>query len=406
MLILQPCFRNSVYMKILFVVNNIFCQGNGLDASARRTVQALRDAGHEVRVLSCENLNDPNGPQPEYRQKELHFPIFQPIIKAQGYSFSKWRGPAIEEAVRWADVVHIEEPFFIEHAAMNWAKKLGKPLTATYHLHPENIFYSIGMGNWSFPNNSMLRYWVRVFLNNCQYVQCPTENVRERLLSFHVKAHCITLSNGLVPDKCIRPVTPPEDYYDENRPLEVIYIGRLSGEKDQPTLLEAMRYSKYAHRIQLHFAGGGPKEKQYKRLSSKLMKEGVLKYEPIFGFYNRDRLRQIAAKADLAAHCAIIEVEGLSIMEAMQQAVVPVIAVGRCSGTSQFALDDRSRFPAEDPKALAERIDYWLDHPQERWEMGFKYADSMEQYDIAKTAKRLVEMFEAAIRERGKANSR
>ena len=40
------------------------------------------------------------------------------------------------------------------------------------------------------------------------------------------------------------------------------------------------------------------------------------------------------------------------------------------------------------------------------WEMGFKYADSMEQYDIAKTAKRLVEMFEAAIRERGKANSR
>lgn len=406
MLILQPCFRNSVYMKILFVVNNIFCQGNGLDASARRTVQTLRDAGHEVRVLSCENSNDPDGPQPEYRQKEFIFPIFQPIIKAQGYSFSKWTGPTIEEAVRWADVVHLEEPFFIEHAAMNWAKKLGKPLTATYHLHPENIFYSLGMGNWSFPNNSMLRYWVRVFLNNCQYVQCPTENVRERLNSFHVKAQCITLSNGLVPDKCIRPVTPLEDYYDENRPLEVIYIGRLSGEKDQPTLLEAMRYSKYAHRIQLHFAGGGPKEKQYKRLSSKLMKEGVLKYEPIFGFYNRDQLRQIAAKADLAVHCAIIEVEGLSIMEAMQQAVVPVIAVGRCSGTSQFALDDRSRFPAEDPKALAERIDYWLDHPQERWEMGFKYADSMEQYDIAKTAKRLVEMFEAAIRERGKANSR
>ena len=207
-------------MKILFVVNNIFCQGNGLDASARRTVQALRDAGQDVRVLSCENVNDPNGPQPEYRQKEFIFPLFQPIIKAQGYSFAKWRGPSIEEAVRWADVVHIEEPFFIEHAAMNWAKKLGKPLTATYHLHPENIFYSLGMGNWSFPNNTLLRYWSRVFLDNCLYVQCPTENVRERLNSFHVKANCITLSNGLIPDKCIRPVTPPEDYYDENRPLD------------------------------------------------------------------------------------------------------------------------------------------------------------------------------------------
>ena len=393
-------------MKILFVVNNIYCQGNGLDASARRTVQALRDAGEEVRVLSCENLEDPMGPQPEYRQKEFIFPIFQPIIKAQGYSYAKWTGPTVEEAVRWADVVHLEEPFFIEHAAMNWAKKLGKPLTATYHLHPENIFYSLGMGNWSFPNNTMLRYWSRVFLDNCQYVQCPTENVRERLISFHVKAHCITLSNGLVPDKCIRPATPPEDYYDDNRPLNVIYIGRLSGEKDQTTLLKAMRYSKFANRIQLHFAGQGPKQKEYQKMAAKLHKEGVLKYEPTFEFLNRDQLREMAAHADLAAHCATIEVEGLSIMEAMQQAVVPVIAVGRCSGTSQFALDDRSRFPAEDPKALAERIDYWLDHPKERWEMGFKYAESMEQYDIAKTAKRLVEMFEAAIRERGKTNSR
>lgn len=384
-------------MKILFVVNNIYCLGNGLDASARRTVQTLRDAGQDVRVLSCENLEEPDGPQPEYRQKEFHFPIFQPLIKAQGYSFSKWDGQNIEAAVRWADVVHIEEPYFIEHVAMNWAKKLGKPLTATYHLHPENVFYSLGMGSWSLPNNTLLRYWARVFLDNCVYVQCPTENVRERLSRFHVKANCITISNGLVPDKCIRPQTPPTDYFDENRPLEVIYIGRLSGEKDQPTLLKAMRYSKFASRIRLRFAGQGPNQKKYQRLAEKLYEEGILKYKPSFEFLNRDQLRELAAHADLAVHCAIIEVEGLSIMEAMQQAVVPVIAVGNCSGTSQFALDDRCKFPAKDAKALAERIDYWLDHPQERWEMGFKYAKSMEKYDIANSVKQLIDMFGKAI---------
>lgn len=384
-------------MKILFVLNNIFSHGNGLATSAKGTVKALRDAGQDVRVLSCENLKNPQGPQPYYRQKEFVFPIFQPLVKAQGYSFAKWTGPNIEEAVRWADVVHIEEPFFIEHAAMNWAKKLGKPLTATYHMHPENMFFSLGMGNWSFPNNTMLRYWVRVFLNNCLYVQCPTENVRERLDSFHVKANCVTISNGLIPDKCIRPTTPPENYYDENRPLDVIYIGRLSGEKDQPTLMEAMRYSKYANRIRLRFAGLGPKQKQYQRMAEKLYEEGILKHKPSFEFLNRDQLRELAANADLAVHCATIEVEGLSIMEAMQQAVVPVIATAQCSGTSTYALDERSKFPAKDSKTLAERIDYWLDHPQERWEMGFKYAKSMEQYDIAISAKRLIEMFEAAI---------
>lgn len=384
-------------MKILFVLNNIFSHGNGLATSAKGTVKALRDAGQDVRVLSCENLKNPQGPQPYYRQKEFVFPIFQPLVKAQGYSFAKWTGPNIEEAVRWADVVHIEEQFFIEHAAMNWAKKLGKPLTATYHMHPENMFFSLGMGNWSFPNNTMLRYWVRVFLNNCLYVQCPTENVRERLNSFHVKANCVTISNGLIPDKCIRPTTPPEDYYDENRPLDVIYIGRLSGEKDQPTLMEAMRYSKYANRIRLRFAGLGPKQKQYQQMAENLYEEGILKHKPTFEFLNRDQLRELAANADLAVHCATIEVEGLSIMEAMQQAVVPVIATAPYSGTSVYALDDRSKFPAKDAKALAERIDYWLDHPQERWEMGFKYAKLMEQYDIAISAKRLIEMFEAAI---------
>ena len=130
------------------------------------------------------------------------------------------------------------------------------------------------------------------------------------------------------------------------------------------------------------------------------MKEGVLKYEPKFGFYTRDQLREIAAKADLAIHCAIIEVEGLSIMEAMQQAVVPVIAEGSRTGTSQFALVEQSRFPERDPKALADRIDYWLSHPEERWQMGFRYAESMKDYDIAKSAQGLIEIFEKACKER------
>ena len=385
-------------MKILFVVNNHFAIGNGLSASARRTVQALRDAGQDVRVLSAVNP-DPNGLQPEFPLKEFYFPLAQPIIKAFGYSYADWRSPMVEEAVRWADIVHLEEPFFVEHAAMNCAKRLGKPITGTYHMHPENIFCQLGMGGWHLPNKIMLKYWKRVFIENCAYVQCPTESVYDRMCRYHVKTNCVIISNGVIPDKCIRPLTPPEDYYDENRPLKVIYLGRIATEKDQPTLIESMRYSKFAHRIQLIFAGQGLSLKRIQRKANKLYKEGILKYKPSFGFYNRDQVRELAATADLAVHCATIEVEGLSIMEAMQQAVVPVIAFGRYTGTSQFALDRRSKFPKKNPEALAKRIDYWLSHPKERWEMGFRYAESMKQYDIAESAKQLIAMFEKAIEE-------
>jgi glycosyltransferase involved in cell wall biosynthesis len=86
-------------------------------------------------------------------------------------------------------------------------------------------------------------------------------------------------------------------------------------------------------------------------------------------------------------------------MEAMQQGVVPVIAVGRRTGTSQFALDRRSKFPQKNPEALAKRIDYWFDHPEERWQMGKRYAESMQKYDINESARQLVDMFQKAIDE-------
>lgn len=76
---------------------------------------------------------------------------------------------------------------------------------------------------------------------------------------------------------------------------------------------------------------------------------------------------------------------------------MPVIAKGRHTGTSQFALDDRSIFQEKDDKELARKMDWWLSHPQERWEEGKRYIKSMEQYDIKNSARALIDMFEEAM---------
>ena len=62
-------------------------------------------------------------------------------------------------------------------------------------------------------------------------------------------------------------------------------------------------------------------------MAEKLYEDGVVGYKPTIGYYNRDQLRKLAANADLAVHCAYIEVEGMSITEALQQAVVPVMLI-------------------------------------------------------------------------------
>lgn len=383
-------------MKILFVINNFYVTGNGLSASARRTVKELCKAGEDVRVISSCDMGDPEQ-RPDFPLKKYHFPIFQPIIESEGFCYADGDPKVIEEAVRWADVVHLEENFVLQYKAIRFAKKWNKPLTASFHLYPENILCSLGMGNWRWANSLLLRVWKKYIYDECALIQCPTQNVHDRLLRYHYKAELRTISNGLIPDACTRPETPPDNYLDPERPLEVVYIGRLAKEKDQFTLLNAMRYSSFAKRIHLTFAGNGPMEKKYKKMARKLYEDGILRYEPSFVFLNRDELRQLAAKADLCTHCAVLEVEGLSIMEAMQQAAVPVIARGRFSGTPQFALDCRSIYPAQNPEALALRIDYWLSHPKERWEMGFRYARSMEQYDIARSVEQLIDMFRKAM---------
>ena len=372
-------------MKILFVLNNYYSTGNGLAASARRTVAALREAGEEVRVLSGPNHN-PGGPQPEYALKDFNFPLFQPIINAQGYHFASTDPRIVEEAVRWADVVHMEEPFVLEIRTARIARKLGKPVTGTYHLHPENIFYSLGMGHWRFPNQLLLKIWRDWCFNKWKKVQCPTQNVRDRLVAAGYTTDLRVISNGLVPDTCVR--VP-----HENKPFVLICIGRLSGEKDPYTLLEAMKHSSHAGNIQLIFAGQGPQGKRIRRKAQKLYTDGGLRHEPVFGFFDRDGLRNLAARADLAIHCATVEVEGLSIMEAMQQGAVPIIAQGPITSTYQFALDERSRFQQGNALELARKIDWWLDHPDQLDAMRGEYVNEMKNYSIDLSVRELMKMF-------------
>ena len=379
-------------MKVLFVVNNYYASGNGLSASARRTVKYLKEAGVDVRVISGRNHEAPE-PQPDYILDDYKVPIFDKLIQAHGYKFADVDRAVMKEALAWADVVHLEEPFIIEWFIANMAHDAGIPVTGTYHLHPENIFFSLGMGNWKLPNQIMMNLWKNLCFNEWKYVQCPTQNVKDRLEANGFKADLRVISNGLVPDACIR--VP-----HQNQPFLLICIGRLSGEKSPYTLLEAMKHSSFAKNIQLFFAGKGPEEKKVRKMAKKLYEDGVVAYEPLFDFMDRDGLRNLAAKADLAIHCATIEVEGLSIMEAMQQGVVPIIADGPITGTHQFAIDERSRFAQKDAVELAQKIDWWLSHPAELEAARGAYVEEMKKYSIEYSVRELIKMFRDATQEK------
>lgn len=397
-------------LKLLFVINNLYTRGNGLSASARRTITLLRERGHDVRVLSsgsAEQAQACNFTAPEFTLPAMRFPLADAIISAQGYAFAKPKRKVIKQAVAWADVVHLEEPFGLQARTAHAAKHAGTPVLATYHIHPENITATIHLdGLWPL-NALLLASWRRRIYALAQVVQCPSDSVHQRLQRWGLGDKLVTISNGvgLAPSKpaagtkteCCAPggrqveikQTPGEAQPEGEQVYRLLVVGRFSREKDQVTILKAMRHSRYAPQIQLVFAGRGPTEKSLRRAASRLVRDGVLKHAPSFNFFDAAGLDAQAEQADLYIHAAFIEVEGLSCLEVLRHGVVPVIAHSPLTATSQFALDAHSRFKARDPKALARAIDYWLSDNDRRQTEAQKYLNIGAHYDINDCVSRL-----------------
>lgn len=397
-------------LKLLFVINNLYTRGNGLSASARRTITLLRERGHDVRVLSsgsAEQAQACDFTAPEFALPARRFPLADAIISAQGYAFAKPKRKVIKQAVDWADVVHLEEPFGLQARTAHAAKRAGKPALATYHIHPENITATIHLdGLWPL-NALLLASWRRRIYALARVVQCPSDSVHQRLQRWGMGDKLVTISNGvgLAPSKpaagtkteyCApggRQVetkqTPGEAQPEGEQVYRLLVVGRFSREKDQATILKAMRHSRYASQIQLVFAGRGPTEKSLRRAASRLVRDGVLKHAPSFNFFDAAGLDAQAEQADLYIHAAFIEVEGLSCLEVLRHGVVPVIAHSPLTATSQFALDAHSRFKARDPKALARVIDYWLSDNDRRQTEAQKYLNIGAHYDITDCVSRL-----------------
>jgi glycosyltransferase involved in cell wall biosynthesis len=204
------------------------------------------------------------------------------------------------------------------------------------------------------------------------------------------------ISNGIQSDFKWTKVPKKPQFEDK---ILILMVGRLAGEKRQDIIINALQYSKYGDKIQLVFAGKGPKYKQYYRLGQKL------KNKPIFTYLPKNELIELLGQCDLYVHASDMESEAISCIEAFATGLVPVISDSELSATKQFALDERSLFRAGDPKDLARAIDYWLDNPEEKAKMEKIYSESAKKYNIDNSITQFEEMLQEAIddhnRERG-----
>ena len=388
-------------MKILFVIDTYDTNNNGTSISAQRFAGELRRRGHEVRILCADSRETdekgvalPVEVTGKYIVSEYKVPLFNPLIKKHGFTFGdilSTSRPTIRRAVEWADIVHSFMPFALEMMASSYAAKIGKPNTGAFHIQPENLWSSVGLGKVQWIQNMSYRNFRDWHYYKFRHVHVPSAFMGRMLEERGYKAKIHVISNGIqdvfmeAGKNKINHGRPPKslEYRDK---IVIMMIGRLSQEKRQDVIINAVKYSKYADRIQLIFAGKGPEYDHYVELGRQLTNP------PKFVYVGQKELIDLLLQCDQYVHASDMESEAISCIEAFATGLVPVIANSEVSATPQFALDGRSLFLPGSPKDLARAIDYWLDNPKEREYMEKIYAKAAKAYSLANSVRMFEEM--------------
>lgn len=370
-------------MKILIVIDQYDNLSNGTTISAKRFVDGLRKNGNEVQILST-GKDEEN----KVSLKTYKFPkIIDKYFKANEMVFARPDEEVMKNVFKNQDIIHFYMPFRLAKKGVKIAEEMHIPHTTAFHVQPENITYSIGLGTHHHINDTIYTYF-RNYFNKFRHIHCPSNFIANRLKEHGYAAKLHVISNGVGEEFKYLRKEKPEELKDK---IVLTMVGRYSPEKRQDVLIEGIKKSKYEKKIQLVLAGKGLCYEQYKKQGENLTNKPILK------FYPKDELVNLLSYTDIYAHSADAEIEAISCLEAIACGNVPIISNSNESATVQFAIDEDSLFEHGNSDDLARKIDYFLDNPKILEEKRKEYSEFANKFRIENSVKLMEEMFREEI---------
>jgi glycosyltransferase involved in cell wall biosynthesis len=355
---------------------------NGGVVSTRRFTELLRARGHTVEVLAT---GEP-GPG-KIPLKTFVIPTPGGIMEKMRFPFAWPDRRILEETLARQDVVHSQFPFYLGIRAITVAREARVPVVSTFHVQAEHLLHNVGIHNRTLVD-WVYRFFLRTTYNRSDHVICPSAFAEAELRRYGLRVPATVISNGVPPE--YRPL-PREECPRFGGKFVILSVGRLAREKRHDLIIEAIRSSRHEGRIQLVVLGDGP---QKERLEAQ---GRTLTNEPVFRYLKPHELIPYYGGADLCVHAADVEVECMSVLEAMACGLPCLIARSPLSATSQFALSDSFLFEAGSREDLTRRIDEWIDHPEglERARAG--YRDAARRYRVEASVEKLVDVYRRVV---------
>lgn len=371
-------------MRIALFTEVFLPKVDGVVTRITRTLDQLGELGHTALVFAPGDPPENYGPHRVVRVRSVSFRPWYPELRI-GLPTPRIAQEMIDFR---PDVVHAVNPVWLAAYGVLSARRRNIPLLASFHTDVPSYATRLGLSFLRAPSQG----WITGMHNLAEVNLCTSQQMVDRAREVGIRE--VDLWPKAVDTVTYHPGTGTaamrERLTDGNpdAPL-LLYVGRLSKEKDLDQLLEPLRrLSRYGAR--LAFVGSGPGREE--------LQEMFAGTPTVFtGYLSGQDLAAAYASADVFAFPSTTETLGLVALESMASGV-PV--VGADAGGIPFVIDEgRTGFlvPRGDADTLTDRLERLISDPQLRSRMGAAARADAEQHSWRAATESLVGHYELAI---------
>ncbi|MDD3887269.1 MAG: glycosyltransferase family 4 protein [Patescibacteria group bacterium] len=401
-------------MKII-QANKFYYLKGGAERYYFNLIKLLESKGHEVIPFAMHD-------EKNYSSKYSKYFVSNVDFEKSGHNLKKaWRvlysfeaKKKFEQLIKDTnpDIIHIHNIYHqISPSILTVAKKHKIPVVETLHdfklICPNYTLYSkkelceqckkyryykctfrkcIKNKFWQSALASKEMYFhklIRIYENNVNLFLAPSKFVYNKILEFGIiTAEQITILPEFV-------YTKNNNLQQQNQENYVLYFGRLIKEKGIKTLISAM---KKVNNLELHIAGSGPDEQEFKDL----VKKENLNNIKFLGFLDQEKLKQEIRNSLFVIHPSeVYETFGLSILE--NYALAKTVIASNLGALPEIVKDKQTGllFKAGDSDDLTDKINYLANNQNLVIKMGDNAKKIVEQkYSSEVHYQQLIKIYE------------
>ncbi len=304
---------------------------SGVTISIDTLIKELRKLGHEIHIFAPHHPKHGDTDPNIYRFPSIrtHYPGFRLAIPFSRKILKKI--PSLN-----LDIIHTHSPYQTGILSMVFAKSLKIPIVYTFHTLFAQYLHYVPLLPKGLMKHLLSRY-IRAFCSRCDCIIVPSRRTKILLLEEGIKSRIEVVPSGVDLDlvqkfsgEGIR-----KKYKIPSEAKVLLYVGRLSKEKNLPFLFRAFK------RVQIEIpdaylliVAGGPMEKTFKKeakhlgIAANTIFTHEVKFPEVFDYYKA---------ADIFVFSSLTETQGLVLAEA-KACGLPSVAIN-FEGVSEMIED-------------------------------------------------------------------